>query len=251
MRYSCGVKRENKQIYYSTCTLQVLELLAVFVVTLAEFTVVAVSTLWSVAPTPATFTVSAALTLSAVLPPTGLSQGALVFITNGAIAELSHVTFQAAEESQTHNEQRKSNIKRICSTSRALCFITESKTCHTDASKRTHGTQHVVLLVHVGFFKRFSGFNGLYLTVTRARKADREGGTACSRGPQVEVLPRPAGMTTFSSTSWATQCPIWVPGLGLDCLSCFWCLWSPRPAVQGHHQGLHLQSSSSHQRGVR
>lgn len=83
-----------------TSTWFILKLLTVFIITLAEVTMVTFTTLCGVTLAPATHTVSSTLTLSAVVPLTGCSQGSLIFIANGTVTELTHKAFTATEQGQ-------------------------------------------------------------------------------------------------------------------------------------------------------
>lgn len=67
-----------------------------FIITLAEVTMVTFSTFCSVALAPATDTVSSTLTLCIIVPLTGCLKGVLIFITNGALTELTNEAFAAA-----------------------------------------------------------------------------------------------------------------------------------------------------------
>lgn len=67
-----------------------------FIITLAEVTMVTSSAFCSVALAPATDTVSSALTLGIIVPLTGCLQGVLIFIPDGALTELTNEAFTAA-----------------------------------------------------------------------------------------------------------------------------------------------------------
>lgn len=67
-----------------------------FIVTLAEVPMVTASGLCGVALAPATYTVSSALALGAILSLTGSSQGLLVFTANGALTGLTDIAWTAA-----------------------------------------------------------------------------------------------------------------------------------------------------------
>lgn len=67
-----------------------------FIIALAEVTIVTVSALCGVTLAPATDTVSSPLALSAIVPLAGRSQGRFVFATNVALTELTDGAVTAA-----------------------------------------------------------------------------------------------------------------------------------------------------------
>lgn len=81
----------------STWAFFVVELGALLIYTLAEFTVVTFPALCCVAAAAATFTVSPTLTLGAVVFLTLLFQSLFVFIPNGTAAELTYETIIASD----------------------------------------------------------------------------------------------------------------------------------------------------------